>query len=95
MSTDTPTPGDGVITIVIEGEEDMPPVDLPENIAAQLQLESVGNIQSNNQSGRAVSTVAMGVLQSAAARNFDELGAVEGRATSGINATPIAGPSTP
>lgn len=70
------------------------PIDLPSNVAAQLQLESVGNIQANNQSGRAVSTAAMGVLQAAMARNFDQLDAVESRATSGVMATPIASPTT-
>lgn len=69
-------------------------VDLPPNVAAQLQMESVGNIQANNRDGRNVSTTALGVLQSAAARNFDELGAVESRATSGVMATPIASPTT-
>ena len=69
-------------------------VDLPPNVAAQLQVESIGNIQSNNRDGRNVATAAMGVLQAAAARNFDELGAVESRATSGVMATPIASPTT-
>ncbi len=91
-----PIIGDGVITVELETKEaQMPePIDLPSNVAAQLQLESVGNIQANNQSARGVSTTALGVLQAAAARNFDELGAVESRATSGIVATPIAGPTT-
>lgn len=79
-----------------EGEEEMTtPIDLPANVAAQLQLESVGNVQANNRDGRNIATTAMGVLQSAAARNFDELGAVESRATSGVMATPIAPPTTP
>ena len=70
------------------------PIDLPSNVAAQLQLESVGNVQANNRDGRNISTTAMGVLQAAMARNFDELGVVESRASSGIVATPIAGPTT-
>lgn len=89
--------GDGVLTLEtpINGECEMPePIDLPSNVAAQLQLESVGNIQANNRDGRNISTTAVGVLQSAAARNFDELGAVESRATSGVIATPIASPTT-
>ena len=90
-----PTPNDGEITIEIGDEAMAEPIDLPPNVAAQLQLESVGNVQSNNQSGRATSTAAMGVLQAAMARNFDQLDAVESRATSGVMATPIAGPTTP
>ena len=70
------------------------PIDLPPNVAAQLQLESVGNIQANNRDGRNVSTGALGVLQAAMARNFDQLDAVESRATSGVIATPVAGPTT-
>jgi hypothetical protein len=70
------------------------PVDLPSNVAAALQLESVGNIQANNRDGRNVATASMGVLQAAQARNFDELGVTESRATSGIIATPVASPTT-
>jgi hypothetical protein len=89
--------GDGVLTVSIhERDEEMAAdgVDLPSNIAAQLQLESIGNIQANNRDGRNVSTTALGVLQAASARNFDELGAVESRATSGVIATPVASPTT-
>lgn len=70
------------------------PADLPENIANQLMTESAGNIQQTNATGRQVHGVAMGVLQAAAARNFDELGVTESRATSGVIATPVAGPTT-
>jgi hypothetical protein len=92
-------PDDGVSVIpALTGiEEACPmadPVDLPPNVASQLMVETTGNIQANNRDGRGVSSIAMGVLQAAAARNFDELGAVESRATSGVMATPIASPST-
>lgn len=70
------------------------PIDLAPNVAGALMTETVGNIQANNRDGRNVSSMAMGVLQAAAARNFDELGAVESRATSGVMATPIASPTT-
>lgn len=69
-------------------------VDLSPNVANALLNETIGNIQANNRDGRNVATMAMGVLQMAAARNFDELGAVESRATSGVMATPIASPTT-
>ena len=59
-----------------------------------LELESVGNIQRTNAGGRDSAQLANSVLGFAAARNFDELGTVEGRANSGVNATPIAPPST-
>lgn len=85
-------PDDGVVSVPIGGAE-MPAADLPEAVAGQLMTESVGNIQANNRDGRNLGTVAMGVLQGAMARNFDELGTLEGRANSGVNATPIAGPA--
>ena len=61
--------------------------------AALLELESVGNIQRTNAGGRDSAQIANSVLQFAAARNFDELGTVEGRANAGVNGTPIAGPT--
>lgn len=92
----TPVPGDGVATIVLPGEGSSmaDAVDLSPNVANALLNETIGNIQANNRDGRNVATMAMGVLQMAAARNFDELGAVESRATSGVMATPIASPTT-
>lgn len=72
----------------------MSAIDLPPNVAAQMMLESTTNMQANNRDGRGVSTVALGVLQAAAARNFDELGATESRATSGVLATPVGTPTT-
>lgn len=91
-----PVPGDGVATIVLPGEgvSMTTAVDLSPNVANALLNETIGNIQANNRDGRNVATMAMGVLQMAAARNFDELGAVESRATSGVMATPIASPTT-
>lgn len=68
-------------------------VDLPANVASQLMTESVGNIQANNRDGRNVGTTAMGVLQGAMARNFDELGSIESRSVSGVMATPVASPA--
>ncbi|NNE62381.1 MAG: hypothetical protein HKN35_15925 [Woeseia sp.] len=91
------TPDDGVVEvpIPIPEENNMPAPDLSEAVANHLLTESVGNIQANNRDGRNIGTTAMGVLQLAAARNFDELGTVEGRANSGVNATPIAAPAVP
>lgn len=76
------------------GTEETTMVDLPPSVASQILTESVGNIQANNRDGRAIGTMAIGVLQGAMARNFDELGVVESRATSGVIATPVASPTT-
>ena len=65
-----------------EGNEEMTtPIDLPANVAAQLQLESVGNIQSTNQDSRNVSSIAMGALQALVARESGEVGAIESVST--------------
>lgn len=72
----------------------MSSIDLPPNIAAQLQLETVGNIQGSNNRNRGVSDAAMGVLQGAMARKHDEIGPIESRAVGAVMATPIASPTT-
>ena len=89
-----PIIGDGVVTVPSLNEETKMAADLPESVAAQLMTETVGNIQANNRDGRNAGTLALNVLQAASARNFDELGPTESRATSGVMATPIAGPTT-
>jgi len=87
-----PTENDGVIEIPISEDTEMS-VDLPANVAAQLQMESIGNIQQTNAGSRDSSQVANGLLRFAAVRNFDELGPVEGRSVSGVLGTPIASPT--
>ena len=88
-------PDDGTLEIPINSSEDcIMATDLPPAVAQQLMTESVGNISANNRDGRNVGTIAMGVLQGAAARSFDELGVAESRSVSGVMATPIASPAT-
>jgi len=96
MPNDTQDVGETVVTVLLpeQGKKKMPdPVDLPPNVAAQLQLESVQNGQITTNQGRQVSQMANAVLQAAMARNFDKIGTEEARAISGVNATPIAGPA--
>lgn len=89
-------PDDGVVQVPISNPQEDCTVsaDLPPAVAGQLITETTGNIQANNRDGRNVATLAVGVLQAAMARNFDELGVTESRATSGVIATPVAGPTT-
>jgi hypothetical protein len=88
-------PDDGTLEIPISSEDcTMASADLPPAVAGQLITETTGNIQANNRDGRNVATLAVGVLQAAMARNFDELGTIESRANSGVIATPVASPST-
>jgi hypothetical protein len=90
-------PGDGVVSVtLIEEESKMAEtVDLPANVAQQLLTDNVqrhsrqmeetlGNVNNVNNLARL-----------AGFRKFDEVGTIEGRANSGVNATPIAGPTTP
>ena len=74
-------------------DKKMAALDLPEGVGTLLMVESTGNIQSDNREGRALTTLAAGVLKGAMSRNFDELGTVESRANSGVMATPIASPA--
>lgn len=93
-----PIPGDGILTIEIPGTVERPktmadPIDLPPNVASQIQAESVMNAQITTNQGRQISQMANGVLQAAMARNFDKIGTEESRAISGVLATPVAGPA--
>lgn len=90
-------PDDGVSVVPTPTGTEEPKkmaADLPDAVASQLMTETVGNLQATNAHSRNIATMATGVLQAAMARNFDELGSVESRATSGVMATPIASPTT-
>lgn len=88
-------PDDGVVEVPVSSpvEEAKMALDLPDGVGTLLMTETTGNIQSDNREGRALTTLASGVLKGAMARNFDELGTVEGRANSGVIATPVASPA--
>jgi hypothetical protein len=86
-----PTPGDGVITL--PGEATMAS-DVPENVSQQMMVESAGNIQASNRNSRGVFDAVMGAIGATVQTNLAEVGVLEGRAVSGVNATPIAGPTT-
>jgi len=85
-----PTPDDGVITL--PGEDDMAS-DVPENVAQMMMVESSGNIQASNRNSRGVFDAVMGSIGATIQTNLAEVGVLEGRAVSGVNATPIAGPT--
>lgn len=77
------------------------PVDLPSNISAQLQqqavishqqaMETIGQVRNLSAQN---AEFAANAARLSAVRKMDELDAVESRATSGVLATPIAGPTT-
>ena len=86
-----PTPDDGVITL--PGVKKMA-TDVPENVAQQMMVESSGNIQASNRNSRGVFDAVMGAIGATVQTNLAEVGVLEGRAVSGVNATPIASPTT-
>jgi hypothetical protein len=77
-----------VVNLILKDEEMAEPTPME-----LMQLESIGNIQSANTRARDAAILANNVLQGAMSRNFDELGPVEGRTVSGVNATPLAPPA--
>lgn len=90
-TTTDPVEGDGVITF--PGAEPMA-TDVPENVAQQMMVESSGNIQASNRNSRGVFDAVMGAIGATVQTNLAEVGVLEGRAVSGVNATPIASPTT-
>ncbi len=68
--------------------------DVPENVAQQMMVESSGNIQASNRNSRGVFDAVMGAIGATVQTNLAEVGVLEGRAVSGVHATPIAGPTT-
>lgn len=92
--------GDGAITLPgpsdpSENGDNQMAVDLPENVASNVLLESTTNMQASNRNSRGVFDAAMGALAGTVQTNFAEVGVLEGRAVSGVMATPIASPSNP
>jgi len=92
----TPTPGDGVVTIPIESDETMPttPIELGSTISELLLSESAANFQASNRNTRGGFDAVMVALAASVGQNFNELGTLEARANSGVNATPLASPVT-
>ena len=86
-----PVIGDQIITI--PGEATMAS-DVPENVSQQMMVESAGNIQASNRNSRGVFDAVMGAIGATVQTNLAEVGVLEGRAVSGVNATPIASPTT-
>lgn len=90
-----PTPGDGVVTIPIDESEVMAtPIELGSTISELLLSESAANFQASNRNTRGGFDAVMVALAASVGQNFNELGTLEARANSGVNATPIAPPAT-
>ena len=88
-------PDDGTIQVPIPNPEVITmPADLPPGVANQLMTESVGNIMADNRRGRDGATITANTLNGMIVREYGEVGVLEGRAVSGVNATPIASPAT-
>ena len=92
---DGPVSNDGVITIPIEGHEEMAtPIELGSTISELLLSESAANFQQSNRNTRGGFDAVMVALAASVGQNFNELGTLEGRSNSGVLATPIASPTT-
>lgn len=86
---------DGVITIPLDKEPEMSQIDLPPNVASSMMADTAGNIQASNRNSRGVFDAAMGAIAGTIQTNFSEVGVLEGRAVSGVMATPLASPTMP
>jgi len=94
---------DGVITIPLRKVDEMPDhiiqgsgfIDLPPNVASSMMAETAGNIQASNRNSRGVFDACMGAIAGTIQTNFSEVGVLEGRAVSGVTATPLASPTLP
>lgn len=91
---DDPVIGDGVVSIPVrENEEMAEQIDLSPNIANAMLTESAANMQASNRNSRGVFDAVMGAVAGTVQTNFAEVGVLEGRAVSGVMATPIAAPT--
>jgi hypothetical protein len=68
-------------------------IDVPTNFAGHAMAESLTNAQLANAQTRNLALLAVGVIGAASARNFDELGTVEGKTAAGVLATDVGGPT--
>ncbi len=89
---ETPDGGDDVLFFPIDGDDVV--ADLSENVANQLLTETIGSIQSTNAANRDSASLAQAHLRYALAKNFDEVGTLEGRAVSGVNTAPLGPPAS-
>ena len=87
---------DGVNNPELNGVQKMSEhIDLPPNVASSMMAETAGNIQASNRNSRGVFDACMGAIAGTIQTNFSEVGVLEGRAVSGIQATPLASPTLP
>lgn len=93
---DPPVPGDGIVTIPIDEESEVmaTPIELGSTISELLLSESAANFQASNRNTRGGFDAVMVALAASVGQNFNELGTLEARANSGVNATPLAPPTT-
>ena len=91
----TPVVGDGVLSLSLPPhiEEKKMPIDLSENVANITLTESVTNMQAGNRNGNGAMNAVMAAIAGTVQTNFAEVGVLEGRAVSGVNATDLGGPT--
>lgn len=91
----TPVVGDGVLTLPPSTNEDdmRMAIDIPENVAGNMMVLAAGQVQQGTGRMNGVFDAAMGAIAGTIQSNFSEVGVLEGRAVSGVNATPLGAPS--
>ena len=99
MADGDPVIGDGVLDLSDAdtnpngNEEDTTmTTDISPNFAVAMVAESATNMQAGNRNVNGVFNAVMGAIAGTVQTNFAEVGVLEGRAVSGVNATPLAGP---
>lgn len=81
------------ITLLVSGEKKMA-IDLTENVTGLLLKHGSEFHQSHMAEVTTNAGTVHNLARLIATRNFDEVGVLEGRAVSGVMATPIASPTT-
>ena len=82
------------VIAIIEETKMAEGIDLAPNVAAMLMKEGSESHQALMNDIRHNGASVHNLVRHAAFRKFDEIGTLEGRANSGVNATPIASPTT-
>ena len=86
--------GDGVITIKSHRKvKPVETVDLSPNVMNLMLTETASNMQHSNRRFNGLMDTVLSAIGGSIQTNFAEVQTLEGRAVSGVNATPLGGPT--
>jgi hypothetical protein len=89
------TPNDGVVSVTVsqpQGDKTMS-ADLPEAVAQQMMADTMNRHARQMEETLGSVNHVNNLARLAGFTKYNEIGSIEGRANSGVNATPIAGPT--